>query len=111
MKKTILWAYLAIAGSLCSCASNENVYSEVSYSKEVPFHQEIPRLTFGKVEEDGLVIMHYKTNRIYRLQGEVGQPLRFADGDEVSDYRIKSASFKDQKIVLEYAIKWSGKFQ
>jgi hypothetical protein len=74
-------------------------------------HPEIPKLTFEKVGPDGLVIMLYKTNKLYRLEAKAGQPLHFSnfDGVEVSDLRIKSASFQKQEVHLEHVIKWTGK--
>ena len=114
MKATLLYICVAIiCSSLLGCASDDSrfladkdEYRSIVYSKSVQSHHEVSRLTFENVEPDGRVKMRYHTDRIYQLHAKAGHALRLLNGDEVSDLRIKSASFDRQEVILLYKVKW-----
>ena len=71
---------------------------------------EIRRVTFERVESNGLVIMRYQTDRLHSLYGWARGPLRFSDGSWV-DFRVKSASYRKQEAIVEYPVKDYGREQ
>ena len=103
-----MWKLLMLSAILISaCVADKDVFNPVFYSATVRIQPDLP-MEFVRVKTGNIVVMKYKTNRVYYLRGKPGEALKFPDGDEYGMARVVRASAKDQTAVLKYMVKSGG---
>jgi len=105
-----LWLFIALL-TLTGCTIDRDRFENVAYSPDIRKVAMLPKLEFLSVEADKTVIMIYTTDKPYRVHAKPGQALQFEDGDEVSSYRIVSASPVKQTVILAQMTYAAGKLQ
>jgi hypothetical protein len=113
MKRIYIQLILSVFSlSLLSCVEDikGTTWGAVTYSKTVPHHSELRQFGFVRVEPSGMVIMMEQRKKVYYLHARAGQLFRYENGDKI-DFRLKSASFRQQEAIVEYGVKFSGPFQ